>query len=369
MSQVTRSGVPDEACFPYTSGRTGEDGEASDACRDRSGRLLSAVSNATHYSPAAIKQALMNGPLQTTMSVYEDFMFYKSGVYKHVTGPMMGGHAVSLVGYDDEGRYWIGKNSWGTSWGEEGYFRISYDDESGFADTGYGFTVEGGEVAMRIDAPSYFSAVQGRVQLEVSVFDESIESINWDLASSNQQWMGGRSDPQPESGRSKLSGRLNATNLKRAGGARVFRGSIDTTSLSDGIMALTLEAVAAGTVKGRKAYSRFVVLNHLYSGPKDGLITVTPDFNAGQPITGRVYFNFSAEGLAGVQSAPLTHAELVINGPESARIRYNDPGIESHFGWRTQMYPNGDYKVHVEGFVGDLQTFKSNELELKLENR
>lgn len=36
-----------------------------------------------------------------------------------------GGHAVLLVGYDDRG--FLAKNSWGTSWGDGGYFRITYD--------------------------------------------------------------------------------------------------------------------------------------------------------------------------------------------------------------------------------------------------
>ncbi len=36
-----------------------------------------------------------------------------------------GGHAVLLVGYDDRG--FLAKNSWGTDWGDGGYFRISYD--------------------------------------------------------------------------------------------------------------------------------------------------------------------------------------------------------------------------------------------------
>ena len=41
-------------------------------------------------------------------------------------------HAVTLVGYDKDGDYWIGKNSWGSKnpdgtdgWGEAGYFRVS----------------------------------------------------------------------------------------------------------------------------------------------------------------------------------------------------------------------------------------------------
>ena len=39
-------------------------------------------------------------------------------------------HAVTMVGYgttDDGEDYWLVKNSWGTSWGEKGYFRISRD--------------------------------------------------------------------------------------------------------------------------------------------------------------------------------------------------------------------------------------------------
>ena len=36
-----------------------------------------------------------------------------------------GGHAVLLVGYDERG--FIAKNSWGTDWGDGGYFRVAWD--------------------------------------------------------------------------------------------------------------------------------------------------------------------------------------------------------------------------------------------------
>ena len=358
MSQVTKEGVPDEACSPYKSGRLGKDGEASDACQDRAARLLRATDDSSYSSPAAIKQALMTGPLQTTMSVYEDFMFYGGGVYKHVTGPQLGGHAITLVGFDDDAKYWIAKNSWGTSWGEAGYFRISYDDESGFADDGYGFTINGGEVTMRLDTPSYFSAIKGKVPLEVSVFDESVESVNWELASADQQWLQGR----------VYRGALKATRTKRSG-ARIFRGMIDTLPLADGVHGLALEAVAKGTVKGTKVYTRVVIINHPAVNPGDQMISVTADFDNSAPVKSRVYFKFSADQLAAAQKAPLTFAELVIEGPKSARVRFDDPGTESMFGWRTQMYADGVYKVHVEGFVGDHQMFKSNELEVKVQNK
>ncbi len=39
----------------------------------------------------------------------------------------MGGHAVVGVGYDDATkRFWV-RNSWGASWGQQGYFTMPYD--------------------------------------------------------------------------------------------------------------------------------------------------------------------------------------------------------------------------------------------------
>lgn len=35
------------------------------------------------------------------------------------------GHAVLLVGYDNEQRYWVVKNSWGDTWADGGYFKVT----------------------------------------------------------------------------------------------------------------------------------------------------------------------------------------------------------------------------------------------------
>jgi cathepsin B len=71
-----------------------------------------------------------NGPLEVGYTVYEDFMNYKSGIYKHITGAQLGGHAVKLIGYgEEEGeKYWICANSWTKNWGEQGFFRIAYGE-------------------------------------------------------------------------------------------------------------------------------------------------------------------------------------------------------------------------------------------------
>ncbi|XP_021749969.1 cathepsin B-like protease 2 [Chenopodium quinoa] len=69
-----------------------------------------------------------NGPVEVAFDVYEDFAHYKSGVYKHVTGQYLGGHAVKLIGWGTtaEGEdYWLLANQWNRSWGDDGYFMIS----------------------------------------------------------------------------------------------------------------------------------------------------------------------------------------------------------------------------------------------------
>ncbi len=76
----------------------------------------------------AIKQALLNGPLLGGMMVYQDFLRYTGGKYVHVSGSAMGMHAVVIVGWDDTTQSWICRNSWSTGWGEQGNFRIGFND-------------------------------------------------------------------------------------------------------------------------------------------------------------------------------------------------------------------------------------------------
>jgi Papain family cysteine protease/Repeat of unknown function (DUF5648) len=80
------------------------------------------------------------GALAACFTVYSDFFAYRSGVYRHVTGGLAGGHCVSIVGYDDAAGCWIAKNSWGAGWGDMGFFRIAYG-QCGIDATMWGVTV------------------------------------------------------------------------------------------------------------------------------------------------------------------------------------------------------------------------------------
>ena len=124
------TGLPSETCYPYTA----TNGSCAKACsnwqsstyRITNWDLLNKDSP-TSVTKDDIKSALYSyGPLVTTMKVYNDFFNYRSGVYSHVSGGYAGGHAILIVGYNDAGEYFICKNSWGTWWGESGYFKIAY---------------------------------------------------------------------------------------------------------------------------------------------------------------------------------------------------------------------------------------------------
>jgi hypothetical protein len=132
-SYIKTIGLPLESCFPYKAHDAQDNPNSvycSQACMDwqlSTYRILNYGSVPATVS--AIKDALVNyGPLVTTFSVYSDFYGYNGGIYSYTGGSYEGGHAVLIVGYDDVNQCFIVKNSWGTGWGESGFFRIDYTE-------------------------------------------------------------------------------------------------------------------------------------------------------------------------------------------------------------------------------------------------
>ena len=39
-----------------------------------------------------------NGPIEAAFTVYSDFANYKAGIYRHIHGSMLGGHAIKIIG-------------------------------------------------------------------------------------------------------------------------------------------------------------------------------------------------------------------------------------------------------------------------------
>ncbi|XVF25663.1 hypothetical protein REPUB_Repub13aG0232900 [Reevesia pubescens] len=94
------------------------------------------VANISNYEEVptnneeAILKAVTNQPVSVAIDGEgRDFKFYSGGVFSGYCGNSLT-HAVTIIGYgtSEEGiKYWLIKNSWGQSWGENGYMRIQRD--------------------------------------------------------------------------------------------------------------------------------------------------------------------------------------------------------------------------------------------------
>ena len=129
---LVSTGVPTDKCVSYKSG-SGSVGPCPGACDDGSEiKLYKAKSVETATTPALMKEAIFTGgPVEVGFMVYQDFMSYKTGVYKHTSGGLLGGHAVKAIGWGVDkqaGEYWIMANSWTESWGEKGFFKIGFGE-------------------------------------------------------------------------------------------------------------------------------------------------------------------------------------------------------------------------------------------------
>lgn len=122
LNYALASGIPDEACFPY-------DSDQSRSCPDRDKRIIRILGWRTLSSASQAKEWISRkGPVMSGLHVYDDLFYYQGGIYRNAYGGYIGDHAVCVVGYDDIGGYWICKNSWGTGWGERGWFKIAYGE-------------------------------------------------------------------------------------------------------------------------------------------------------------------------------------------------------------------------------------------------
>jgi len=138
---VESTGLTTESNYPYTSG-----GASSSASRNLLGggkktcdttKIKGDLVKVTGYTDVKGESQLAAAVAQQVVAVGIDGMsiqHYSSGIFNSAcTGQI--DHAVAVVGYAKD--YWKVRNSWGSSWGEEGYIRITRgSDECHIADMG-----------------------------------------------------------------------------------------------------------------------------------------------------------------------------------------------------------------------------------------
>lgn len=82
-----------------------------------------------------------DGPLVGLMQATSSFLdgAFGTGVFKDDGSPVIGGHAVTIIGYDADadGEYWVCKNSFGPNWADRGYFKIAFNHGAMLTSTKY----------------------------------------------------------------------------------------------------------------------------------------------------------------------------------------------------------------------------------------
>jgi C1A family cysteine protease len=131
IKATNRWGAPLENLWPYNISKF-KAAPNTAAVQDAARRKVTLYERASDFN--ACINALANGyPVIIGFTVYSSFV---SGNWHRTTAIMpypntrseraLGGHAVLLVGYNDSTKRFIVKNSWGTNWGDKGYFYMPY---------------------------------------------------------------------------------------------------------------------------------------------------------------------------------------------------------------------------------------------------
>jgi C1A family cysteine protease len=119
-------GVVTEASYPYTSGAAGDTGSCLSTGTKVSAAAPKSFTDVTPKSDSAMMSALEKQPVAIAIEADQmAFQLYKSGVFTAECGDNLD-HGVLAVGYgtEDGTDYYLVRNSWGESWGEDGYIKL-----------------------------------------------------------------------------------------------------------------------------------------------------------------------------------------------------------------------------------------------------
>jgi C1A family cysteine protease len=106
-----------QADYPYTA-RGG-------ACKKTCKPIVKPNASVKGTTEAALAAALERGPVGVAVDASGGFQSYHSGIFSGPCGTQLN-HAILAVGYaSSPSKYWIVKNSWGTTWGASGYINMA----------------------------------------------------------------------------------------------------------------------------------------------------------------------------------------------------------------------------------------------------
>jgi len=129
FSWVETHGIASLAIYPYTS-TAGTRGTCSASKRNAAAVTITGYRDVASEDEVALKHAVAQQPVSVAIEADKSvFQLYSSGVLDSSSCGTNLDHGVLIVGYGNDPTtgldYWKVKNSWGTSWGEDGYIRMS----------------------------------------------------------------------------------------------------------------------------------------------------------------------------------------------------------------------------------------------------
>ncbi len=149
---LKNTGLVDETCFPYSV-----DSPCEKICSEPKRHKVDGY--CILFGEEDIKREIFrNGPVFSVMTIYVDFLTYKSGVYSKgdEVAKFTNHHGVKIIGWGVENgsesepnagnKYWIVQNTWGEDWGENGYARVSMGQELMFDQYAYSLKVPSDKV-------------------------------------------------------------------------------------------------------------------------------------------------------------------------------------------------------------------------------
>ncbi|XP_073109176.1 senescence-specific cysteine protease SAG39-like [Elaeis guineensis] len=123
---IDNGGITTEENYPYMAA----DGTCDTNKASSSAATISGYQNVPVNDESSLLQAVSKQPVSVGIDGGgQDFQHYSSGIFAGPCETNMD-HAVAAIGYgtaEDGTKYWLLKNSWGTTWGEKGYMRIQRD--------------------------------------------------------------------------------------------------------------------------------------------------------------------------------------------------------------------------------------------------
>lgn len=128
---VIKNGLCSEKEYPYTA-QEGSCEECDTVVN------ITGYQDITNNNEKALKRVVAQQPVSVAIQANSrSFQMYSSGIYSDLSCGNQLDHGVLIVGYGydlfHDMDYWIVKNSWGPSWGENGYIRMerNIQDSSG----------------------------------------------------------------------------------------------------------------------------------------------------------------------------------------------------------------------------------------------